>query len=206
MMVMTVRRKLKIVGSIAMVGALGVILVAGKSIAGREISLESGADRLALWSDALGIIKTKPLWGLGYKGYSDEFKMTAHNSILLVGTETGLLGLALWLGLFVISFRQLSRIINPPVGTMPDPVAQRHAKCLEIALGGFLTTAWFLSRAYQPTPYILMGLVAGLVYEESQRTGSTALHVRWKEWVPMSFYCTLGAISLIYLLVRLRAI
>jgi len=205
------RRKMKTYGFLALAAAGGLILIAGRFAGGRAVSLQGGADRLAIWSDALGALKTNPLFGLGYKSFADEFLHTAHNSAILVATEIGMIGLIIWVAMYVVSFDQLKQTVHPPAPLQPDPGIQRHAKALEAALVAYLTTSWFLSRAYQPTSYILLGMTAGLAYFEYVRTNGRSapqspLLPRLSRWSVVSAAIAIGGIVLIYVLVRLRAI
>jgi hypothetical protein len=132
--------------------------------------------------------------------------MTAHNSFLLVAVETGLLGLVLWVSVFVISFDQLNRVVTPTDGTPPDPVLRRDAVCLEVALTAFLATSWFLSRAYQPVSFLLVGLLGGLVYQESLRRPDAALMPPWRSCLIRSLVASVASLVLLYVMVRLRTV
>jgi O-antigen ligase len=72
-------------------------------------SLEANADRIAMWRGALRMVRDHPLTGIGYGTFVRawpvyhtepglEGKPTAHNVFLNFAAETGLLGLAAFLG------------------------------------------------------------------------------------------------------------
>ncbi len=207
MLLVAARRRLHWFGG-ALLGTtlVGILLFAGRFTAGREVSLQGGVDRLALWSEGLQIVKHSPLWGSGYRTFSDSVGKTAHNSMLLVGAELGVLGLTLWLSAFVVSFIQLKRIIDPPDGSPPDAELRTHARALELALTAYLGTCWFLSRVYTPLPFFLVGLVAALATEQVRLRPGLTLLPPITYWLPLSFILGVSAIGIIYVMIRLGSV
>ena len=169
MVAIAFRRSLRLLGSVTLAAAMAVALLLSKFTGGREVGMTGGADRLDLWSDGWEMFKQSPLYGHGFGSYVDTMNIAPHNSVILVAVELGLIGLVVWVSIFVLSFAQLNRIVTPSDGTPPDPTLRQHAVCLETALAAFLATSWFLSRAYYPPSFLLVGLVGGLVYQESVR-------------------------------------
>jgi O-antigen ligase len=172
---------------------------------GRQISVSSGASRLELWSEGLYLFKHSLGLGIGYHNYEDEVGQTAHNSFLLVGVETGILGLTLFIALWVICFTQLNRVARPVDGSAPDPVFAHEARSLEAALAAYLATSWFLSRVYHPIPYLLIGLVAALAFQVAERSPDVPLLPSWLVVVRNSLIIGPACLAVIYILVRLRA-
>ena len=203
-MVVVLRRRLKLWGAVLVGMLLAAGLVVMRFSGGREISVSSGADRLELWSEGLFLFKGSLGLGIGYHNFADQVGMTAHNSVLLVAVEAGFLGLALFLALFVICFTQLNRITQPSDGSMPDPVFSHEARSLEAAITAYLASSWFLSRAYHPIPYLLVGLAATLAYQVAERYPGTPLLPRWPTIVRNSLILAPSCLAVIYLLVRLR--
>jgi O-antigen ligase len=209
------RRKLKLWGSAVFAVLFAGGLFAARFTGGREISMESGADRLSLWSEGLNLLKGSHFLGIGYRNFADEIGMTAHNSILLVATETGLLGLLLFLAVISISFLQLRNLysmvkLSAPQHGLAERVVDgevlRELRACELALTAFLASSWFLSRAYHPLPYLLVGLTAALVAEQGDLHPDWELSPRWTTWLWTSVAASVGAIALVYLMVRLRAV
>jgi hypothetical protein len=199
------RRRLKLWGA-ALIGAIAAAgLVAMRFTGGRQISVSSGSDRLELWAEGLTLFKQSFGLGIGYHNFADEVGMTAHNSILLVGVETGFLGLTLFMALFVICFTQLNRIVHPADGSTPDPVFSHEARSLEAALTAYLATSWFLSRVYHPIPYLLVGLTATLAFQVAERSPDSPLLPSWPVVVRNSVILAPASLAVIYILVHLRA-
>jgi hypothetical protein len=204
MIAVVFRRKLKWVGSFAIAGLVAFALLASNFTGGREVSTAGGEDRLDLWSEGWQLLKQSPLIGYGWGGYVDAVNMTAHNSFLLVAVDTGVIGLTLWVSVFVISYAQINRIVTPSDGTPPDPVLRRHALCLEGAITAFLATSWFLSRAYHPLSFLLVGLLGGLACQESIRRPDAVLTPPMESCLIRSVAASVAALIMIYVMVRLR--
>ena len=92
----------------------------------------------------------------------------------------GFLGLTLFLAVFVICFTQLNRVVTPPDGSAPDPVLAHEARAAtRRRLAPISLPAWFLSRAYNPMPYVLAGLVAALAFQDAERAPGAPLLPPW---------------------------
>lgn len=204
--IVVLRRRLKLWGA-ALAGMLiGAGLLIMQFAGGRQISVSSGADRLELWSEGLYLFKHSFGLGIGIHNYADQVGQTAHNSILLVAVESGFIGLTLFLAVFVICFTQLQRIVRPVDGSQPDPLLAREARSFEAALTAYLATSWFLSRAYNPVPYLLVGLVAALAFQVAERSPGLPLLPHWPVIVRNSLILGPTCLACIYILVRLRAV
>ncbi len=86
-----------VVGALILLGALAV----GAS-GGREISSESGADRIELWAIGLGLVKTHFFFGVGVSNFWNYAPNTAHNSVVICAAELGVVGLLFWV-MFILS-------------------------------------------------------------------------------------------------------
>lgn len=113
----------------------------------RTITMSQGMDRLAIWSDGMSYVKHSPIWGNGWGSFPDMQGMTAHNSFLLVAAELGIIGFFLWTSIIVVTMIQLSRV--PKILGTSNPAMARWASATRLALGVYLFTGFFLSRAYQ---------------------------------------------------------
>jgi len=130
--------------------------------------------RMELWKRGLGYMAAYPFLGVGASAYSSAegtlapqaarqehgigFKWsTAHNSFLEIGVELGVLGLVLFVAGFVSGFRTLARIGRGPPGRAP-----LLAQTLGASLAGYAVSGFFLSAAYWPYLYALLGMIAAL--------------------------------------------
>lgn len=139
---------------------MGAVLASALNFSGgRDISFgeESAAIRIDAWSSGLEMLRAHPLTGIGFGMFTDFHYATAHNSLVLCFAELGLIGYLFWLGLLVLAFRILSRAVSH---SPPESDEARWARILRASLVGFLACAVFLSRTYQPTLFLLLGLCA----------------------------------------------
>ena len=206
MAMVALRRRLKILGTAAAGLIIGCGLIYIRFTGARQISVSSGVDRLDLWSEGLYLFKHSYGLGIGLHNFADNVGKTAHNSFLLVATETGLVGLALFLAIFVVCFTQLMRIVKPVDGSAQDAVLAHEARSLEAALAAYLASSWFLSRAYGPVPYLLVGLVATVAFQAAERAPDTPLLPRWPVLVRNTLILTPACLGAIYAMVRLRGL
>lgn len=91
----------------------GVVAVAAFAAAtalswsgGREINAEAGSDRMAAWSTGLELIRSHPIFGVGYLRFTEYNDITAHNTIVVCAAELGFVGFFFWVLFVVSSVRQ----------------------------------------------------------------------------------------------------
>jgi O-antigen ligase len=181
MAIVAARRRIGTVPSLLLAGALFAAAMALHFTGGRGISAESGEDRTALWGQGLQIVKTHPLFGVGFGNMADytDTNQTAHNSLVVCAAEIGLFGLYFWSLFLFPTVRDALVIASPTKLTEGEPIVAeespfpqpgREAEALDkaeinrlgrlvvLSLTGFLVTAWFLSRAYVMTFFLLGGI------------------------------------------------
>ncbi|MCB1570276.1 MAG: O-antigen ligase family protein [Xanthomonadales bacterium] len=197
-------RRLGRVRAALLLGAFALAAIVVGFTGGRSFSSgeESAGGRIAAWSEGLTMLGSHPLFGVGYGNFTEHFNYTAHNSFVLCFAELGLLGYFLWVGMIVLSLRELHQAAQfAPV----DSPERRWAILLRLSLLGFLTCALFLSRTYQPTLYILLGLcIASWHCAEktwSSREDAEVVPVRW----PLATVrVMIISIFLVYMIVRFQ--
>jgi O-antigen ligase len=172
-----------------------------------SISVAGGEDRLMIWSEGIGLLKRSPLWGLGYTSFSDNVRATAHNSYLLCAVESGVIGLFLWMGIFVITIRQLqtvsrSAVARPGEQQPGDPVLARWAEAVKKSVIVYLFTAYFLSCTYQMFLFVLIGLAGAIfcVYTEKEGRGP----VLFEKWARQTLIICMAVLVLIWVSVHSR--
>jgi putative inorganic carbon (hco3(-)) transporter len=147
-----------VVGAVMMAGVLATSFGGGRAFSTQE---SSAGDRIDAWYAGFTMFKSSPLFGIGYESFGDHHHLTAHNSFVLCFAELGLFGYFFWLAMIVTAFLGLNRARSSDaqagrIGSMPELLA--------MAMVGFLTCAWFLSRTYQPTLYLLLAMCAAAWY------------------------------------------
>jgi hypothetical protein len=68
---------------------------------GRDVSVEAGSGRMEAWAVGLDLIKSHPLFGVGFNRFSEYFEITAHNTVIVCAAELGMYGLFWWV-MFVL--------------------------------------------------------------------------------------------------------
>jgi O-antigen ligase len=192
------------------IGTLPALLIAGGVFAaamalnftgGRDISVDAGTDRTALWSSGLQMLKSHPFFGVGMGSFIDNCGgcgHTAHNSLVVCAAELGLVGLFFWAMFLFTSVRDALVIASPAKVQDVDPNIteeerpsrgigknkaidkadiNRLGRLMVLSLTGFLVAGWFLSRAYVMTFFLLGGMVE-VVYEMALRQGMIAPRLR----------------------------
>ena len=136
----------------------------------------SAHGRVEAWTAGWYMLWSNPIFGVGYRFFEEHFRRTAHNSMILVGAETGLIGLYLWLGLIYLTYKHIF-LFNKKIAS--DSILQKDKHSINgisDALAGFLATAFFLSRAYIFPMYFLVGLAIAFLktskYEFTPFTGN----------------------------------
>jgi O-antigen ligase len=106
---------------------LGIFpLVAAVFLSRQQTSLDltnvddSAQSRIILWGDGLMMLRSSPLWGVGFRNFVEEAGQVAHNSYLHMFAELGFLGGFCYLGVFYTSLAGMWRL-----HTRPELKAQR---------------------------------------------------------------------------------
>jgi putative inorganic carbon (HCO3(-)) transporter len=160
---------------------------------------ESAGGRIDAWNEGLIMLKTHPLFGVGYNKFTDYHTFTAHNSFVLCFSELGLVGYFFWLGMIVLIVRELRGAVQTA-----DGAARRWLGTLQSSLAGFLTCAFFLSRAYAPLLYLTLGLCAATAYIYRPGAAIATPAAPATRWTARSALLVLGSIVVIYLIVRIK--
>jgi O-antigen ligase len=143
---------------------------------GRATSIDtatgSGQSRIQLWSDSMFLFRGSPLTGIGHGLIRDELPQVTHNSYLHTFTETGLIGGAFFLGIWVFAIRGL-RMARPkmsiPAGAEPRLAA--YQPYIFSVICGQMVGMITLSRNDVLPTYLFAGLAAAYCNLIRQQTG-----------------------------------
>jgi putative inorganic carbon (HCO3(-)) transporter len=152
-----VRKALGPTKTVLLIAVMGVGAVASGFLGGRSLSTkeESAEGRIEAWIEGFGMLRSSPLFGVGYMNFTDFNWLTAHNAFVLCFAELGLVGFFFWIALIVLAFQAVNQVAeNAPAGS---DIRQMGA-LMRASLLGFMACSWFLSRTYQPTLYVLLAL------------------------------------------------
>jgi putative inorganic carbon (HCO3(-)) transporter len=164
-------------------------------------SLETDFDRIDAWSTALALFKRSPAWGIGFRSFTDYHEITAHNSYMLCLAELGWLGYFCWLGMIVVAMTELHHIAKQPVTDEESERTRVWASTFEMSLYTFLITAWFLSRTYTPTLYLLLAMFVSW-HAIVRSAGMPIVFPSLKNMAPRTLLIQTSSVVLMYVLVR----
>lgn len=127
--------------------------------------------RVEIWQRDLQSALERPIgYGLGsaeaVDGMNGGQYRAAHNALIQVFVELGVLGLILYLYSYLVGWRYLAQVRRPGELLAADEEAQKaalYARALRVALAGNLTASLFLSQAYSPALWMLLAVAAALV-------------------------------------------
>lgn len=176
---MALQRKLKI----RVVVSIGILLVLGYHFlpaAEKARFATAGTDqtstqRLDYWRAGMAMIAHHPFFGVGYFNFAPLYAVKdpnhlffgkaqlPHNIFIQVGTDAGLVGLALFLILIYRNLRLTSEIRHKCTGSKATPAfAPSVARGLAIAAWGFVISGQFNTVSYYPFLWINLALTVSL--------------------------------------------
>jgi hypothetical protein len=224
MLLVASRRRIGTLPALIVAGGLFVGAQALHFTGGRDISADAGSDRTVLWGEGLQLLKTHPVFGVGFGSmpdFTDNFH-TAHNSVVVCAAELGMVGLFCW-SLFLFStVRDALTIASPSNVTEAVPIApeeqffpqveakiepidkkqiNRMGLLVLLSLTGFLVAGWFLSRAFVMTLFLLGGM-AEVVYEMALKRGMVAPRMRLTRVLPYAGVLSIVLLMMVYVMIR----
>lgn len=172
-------------------GTIGEILPGGEQALDPDSSFQ---ERKLYVLTAWRMFLDHPWLGVGagnytvhYDRYADEVGFTSrdyeplgevhypHNLYLEIAAETGLLGLALFVGAVVAAFVSLRRARGDLLAR-GDAVSADLARAFEIALVGYLVSSLFLHGHFQRYLWLLFGLAAAVRLMTDEEEGEGGEH------------------------------
>lgn len=146
-------------------GALAVsaVMLLGPSRAQAMNSQENSAQsRIEAWGQGLMMLKSKPVFGVGYSRFTEFHRKVAHNSFVQTAAELGLFGALV----FVAMYDNLFRILNRGrlgAAALPAPVLSASWMNAMIAsAAGMIVCGFFLSRQYVAVPFIMLAMAGSI--------------------------------------------
>lgn len=220
--IVATRRKIGTVPAVVLAAILFVGASATQFTGGREISASAGEDRTALWGEGLQLLKSHPLFGVGFGQMPDYTGLTAHNTIVVCAAELGLFGLYFWSmfllpsvrdGIVVASQKNFAEL--PPLQASPIPNTglvesnqlepeeiNRLGRLMVLSLTGFLVAGWFLSRAYVLTLFLLGGMTEA-VFAIGLRRGMVQTRLSLGRVAGYAGIMTIALVVLMWIVLRI---
>lgn len=130
---------------------------------------ESAMGRINAWNAAKAMIKDKPLTGVGLRNFIHAYTLyhpsepkVAHNSYLQLGAESGLIALAVFVILLLLSIGKLRRLRKVSRSKPEFNWLCNYTHMLEVGLIGYMVSGFFLSRHDFDLLYQFIGMVVAL--------------------------------------------
>ena len=221
MAVVAARRRIGTMPALLLAVVLFVAAMTLNFTGGRDISADAGADRTDLWGQSMELF-SHPLFGVGFGGLTDYLGHTAHNSVLVCAAELGLFGLYFWTLFLFPTVRDVLTLASHSDVTQGQEIVTEKApfsptmrkvefidkteinrlgRLLTLSLTGFLVAAWFLSRAFVMTFFLLGGLIE-VVFEMALRQEMISPRLPTARVLRYSGMLAIGLILVMYVVLR----
>ncbi len=164
MVLMALRERIGRIKAGILTTLMVIVAVAFNATGGRAMKDDSSEARVEAWASGIIMLERNPLFGVNYGNFSEAHSrgLTAHNSFVLCFAEAGLIGYFVWMSLLTTSYIELQRLMKLPAADEEDLEIRRWAQGTRLALTTFLAAAFFLSRTYILTLYMLVAIVVAL--------------------------------------------
>lgn len=193
------RRKIGTIPSLILAGVMFAGFTAVGWSGGREIDVEAGEDRLEAWSAGLQMIKSHPIFGVGFDQYTEHYYITAHNSIVVCAAELGFVGLFFWILFILATLFDMSALgrIEPPAPD-PDSLIPEHLRMRAAPVKS--------ERSELPAPRNIVlsrGAPVGVLADESAEDESNPLSkIEVRRMAQASLYSLAGYLTAAWFLSR----
>ena len=217
MVIVAGRRRIGTIPALLLAGALFIVAFAYGFTGGRDIS--SGSGRTVLWAMSIGLLKSHPLFGIGFGDLADQIGQTAHNSIMVCAAETGLFGLFFWTMFLLSTLRDTLTLASPekvsegepnelpayatrPRDLIEKPEVIRLGRLVILSFTGFLTAGFFLSRAFVLT-FFLLGGIAEVIYQWALQRGMVSPRLKLGRVMLYSTPLSIALVVGVYIFIRI---
>jgi hypothetical protein len=216
------RRRIGTLPAALLAGGVFVAAMALNFTGGRDISVDAGSGRTELWGESMELLKSHPLFGVGFGSLPDYLGHTAHNSVAVCAAELGLFGLYFWSLFLLPTARDVLAIASPAKVSEGEPIEPEEelypqaarkievvdkaeinnlGRLLVLSSTGFLVTGWFLSRAFVLTLFLLGGMVE-VVFQMALQRGMIAPRLRMPRALRDSGILAVSLVLLMYIMLR----
>ncbi len=136
----------------------------------RDYNVTSYGGRVEIWKRGIELMLENPITGVGIDGFTTAEGLshrdiggkwsTAHNSFIQIGAELGFVGLFLFCYIIWVSLRDINRINKTLIQRNEDHPILFLLGAIQCSWIGYIIGGFFLSAAYTPVFYFLVGVSA----------------------------------------------
>ena len=167
---------------------------------------ESAHDRAVFWGDANRAFKGSPIFGVGY-GLINEYiqeSRSVHSAFVWCYSSIGVFGYWFWFGLLFAGVSSVWRTLGrlSKARTADEKWLRRFANMSLASFGGFMASAYFLSRAFVYPLFFLVAILAA-IWPVCERQAAVQHNVHFspydrKRFVMQNTVLSLASIAYIY--------
>jgi hypothetical protein len=146
--------------------ALGAVaMLPLMALGGREgeAANASTEGRYEAWRSGIDMLKSDPVFGVGYGQFTEFHHLTAHNAHVLAFAELGLLGMFLWVAMLYMTLKPALLVLRDFRDDPRAGPARTWAMVIIAMAAPLLVQCMFLSLTYHPMTWIYFGF-AGAFY------------------------------------------
>ena len=155
---------LVLAGILGTAGLTGIMMLPSR-LSELSAGESSAAGRVDAWYAGLQMFFSDPLLGVGPGNFTEYNDLAAHNSLVVVLAETGIAGYILWIAFVGYCFWMMNSAPAQIGNEAADESVWREWRpvfsALLLSLVGWSAAAFFLSRSYVITLYLLAGIIVG---------------------------------------------
>jgi len=145
---------------LAVVGVAGLLAFGPSRTAEISSDEASAQGRIQAWIAGFDMLKSSPLFGVGYGRFMEYHERVAHNSFVHVLGDLGLAGGFALVGMFYWYFQGLRGPGAPGLADAEQQRLSHWTRDLTTAGVGMLTCMFFLSRQYTVVVYVMLAVAA----------------------------------------------
>ncbi|HEU4687576.1 MAG TPA: O-antigen ligase family protein [Vicinamibacterales bacterium] len=181
------------------VAVSGVMLLGGTRAQAMTSQENSAQSRIEAWGQGLMMLKSKPVFGVGYGRFTEFHNKVAHNSFIQTAAELGLFGALIFIARYDTLFRILNRGRKGAAALAPT-LSPSWMNAMIAAGAGMLVCGFFLSRQYVAVPFILLAMAGSIDGLVPKASGGTMPPFLWSGTRAVGlFFATLGAVYVMVL-------
>jgi O-Antigen ligase len=191
LMILLSRRMGKVLGyGLGGVGMLA-IFVLGPRMSSISTGEASAYGRIQAWGIGIDLFESYPLFGVGYRNFTEYHFRTAHNSFVLCAAELGAFGLYAWVMIIYLSIKNCGFIANE-LRVRGQRRFAVYVETIRFSLIAYCLGAYWLSRTYNEMLFIMVGLSTAATQLFVKASAEKYSLIEKKDFL-YGFLCMIGA-------------
>jgi hypothetical protein len=189
-----------IIGSLIMVIAF---FAAPSRMTQLDVKEASAHGRIEGMAHAFWLLRTNVknyIFGSGYGSIAGEYGYVAHNTIMQVTGENGIIGLFFFLSFIYCSCKSLIMISNDTSNYTLS--IEPFASSLLASFIGYIVATFFITRCYNETIYLMVGCAVAIANIAQQKNASM-INIYSTKDIKRILFATIGIVIVAYTVVKI---